>query len=45
MDLPNRLEGHQPQKTLALLNSAVLPERFSSFSDGLDQYAEFKIKG
>ena len=45
MDLADRLEGLYPKKTLALLHSAVLPERSSSFSDVLDQYAEFKKTG
>ena len=42
MDLADRLEGLYPKKTLALLHSAVLPKRSSSFSDVLDQYAELK---
>ena len=42
MGLADRLEGLYPKKTRALLHSAVLPERSSSFSDVLDQYAEFK---
>ena len=45
MDLPNRLEGLHLWKTLALLSSAFLPERFSSFADVLDQYAAFKTMG
>ena len=42
MDLADRLEDLYPKKTLALLHSAVLPKRSSSFSDVLDQYAELK---
>ncbi len=45
MDLADRLEGLYPRKTLALLHSAVLPERSSSLANVLDQYGEFKETG
>ena len=45
MDLADKLEGHYPKKTLAILHGAVLPETSLSIADVLDQYAEFKTTG
>ena len=45
MDLADRLQGHYPKKSLALLHSVAISERASSFTNLLDQYAEFKTTG
>ena len=42
MDFADRLEGPYPKNTLALLHSVVLPKPSPSFTDVVDQYAEFK---